>query len=46
MIQSLQKKIERRKPKLMEEMIFALLSFLEDREQCDQSDNKVTIWTG
>ena len=38
MIWSLQKKIEKRKPKLLEEMIFALHSFLEDREQCDQSD--------
>ena len=38
MIRSLQKKIERQKPKLMEEIIFALHSFLEDREQCDQSD--------
>ena len=36
---SLQKKIEKRKPKLLEEMIFALHSFfLEDREWCDQSD--------
>ena len=38
MIRSLQKKIEKRKPKLLE-MIFALHSFfLEDRERCDQSD--------
>ena len=39
MIWSLQKKIEKRKSKLLEEMIFALHSFfLEDRERCDQSD--------
>ena len=39
MIWSLQKKIKKRKPKLLEEMIFALHSFLEDRERCDQSDS-------
>ena len=40
MIWSLQKKIEKRKPELLEEMIFALYSFLEDRERCDQSNTR------
>ena len=38
MIRSLRKKIERSKPELMEEMVLALYSFLEDSEQCEQND--------
>lgn len=38
MIRSLRKKIEKRRPKLMEEMILALYTFLEDSELCEQSD--------